>query len=104
MTIINSKSQPVYATLAYFGNEFSVSFKIENSTTSTLSGYGDLNDVLKRFPGIPVIDYRYNDSVFQVLKLNLYPFESCHNGNIALKDYFRKLADMGITIHNYKTD
>jgi len=99
---------PLYGTIPFFGNAWNVTFKKirsgTNFSTSTMSGYGDFP--FERFPNIPVIDFTNNDSVLDVLKLNVRieesTIEDSYTPVIPLKNYLAKIYDMGITIHNYE--
>jgi len=95
----DDKTVPVYATINYFGNGWSVHYKSYGSTRNiTHSGYGPFPH--DRFPGIPVIDFTGNDGVIQAIaiKLDDMPREVNPSCNGTLESYLDKIRSFGISV------
>lgn len=101
-----SQDIPAYGTIPYSGKTWTITFKRQDLTTSMLEGYGEFpfND----YPDLPVINYKDNDKVFEVLKAHLMCSDCCIQHGyfdswnyLPLNEYLKTIHDMGIEIINY---
>lgn len=98
---------PLYGTIPFYGGQYSVTFTaVKNGdgcyTTSVLSGYGEFP--FSEYPGMPVIDYRDNEAVWEALKIrdNNRPAESNpHVYRGTLKEFLTLHVNLGIKVHNF---
>lgn len=93
------KHRALYGSIPYFGGEYTVYWTRDGNRTRVSRGYGDFP--FDRFD-IPVIDYRGNDAVMDVLALSTYcrEVEREHTTNkvVSLAEYMDIHRRLGIPI------
>ena len=89
------QEKPVFGIISYFGGTWSVENQKRESEgshiTSSTSGHGDFP--YEKYPGIPVIDYKGNDAVFEKLRANIGCIDTQNNSDLyklmPLADYIK---------------
>jgi hypothetical protein len=95
----NDKTIPLYATVSYSGNTWTVHYKAYGSTSNIIhTGYGVFPK--DRFPNIPVIDYTNNDNVMAAIAIPIseLPREVYRNTNGSIESYLYTLKGLGINV------
>ncbi len=102
--------KPVYATISLFGTSWTVYFQKQQNdkdntfSIKTLSGYGDFP--FDKFHGINIIDYRNNEKVFNINRLNILVREATFLSKytttfysiVSLKEFLKIHLALGISV------
>ena len=95
---------PLYATIPFFGNEWSVVYQACNENLeshASHSGYGDFPE--SRFPDIPLVDFRTANDLS-----NLRPVQEAYKDApmdaIPLSQYLEQCAAQGATVSRSMPD